>query len=244
MGPKGARIRRLEYTDPDDERKKIQAGDFAFLGNGPEGKCLVGIERKKVSEMMGVIEAEKSTGSRLHGSQLPNMLKVYEFSYLIVEGWYRPNYDNLCLEMPAGKGRWRDTVWRNRRMHYLALDAFLNTVRMKSPVQVIKTKTPHETAMEIHILHHWFTSKEWEKHRSNLSFPYSAPERVQINKPSLCRRWAKELENVAWERSKEIEAVFKTAHGLGNATIEKLQLVDGITPKRAEEIWKEIRGLR
>jgi ERCC4-type nuclease len=238
MGQKGAKVKRLEYMDPDDDRRKIQAGDFAFMGHGPEGACLVGIERKRVRDLISSIES-----GRLAGSQLPNMLKVYQVNYLIVEGWYRPNHNNLCLELPAGKGKWRDTIWQDRRMHYLALDAFLNTVRMKSPVQVIKTRTPHETAMEIHILHHWF-QKDWEKHKSHLRFPYENPERVQTTRPNLCRRWAKELDNIGWERSKEAEAVFQTAHGLGNATVEKLELIDGITPRRAQQLWKEIRGLK
>lgn len=242
VGQKGAKTKRLEYRDPEDDRRKIQAGDFSFMGYGPEGPCLVGVERKKVREMLGHIQYDKTTGSRLHGSQLPQMLKVYDFNYLIVEGYYKTNHKTACLELPAGKGKWRDTVWKDQRMHYRALDSFLNTIRLKSSVQVIKTKTPHDTAMEIHILHRWF-QKEWHKHKSHLSFPYNAPERVQMTKPSLCRRWAKELDNVGWERSKEVEAVLRSGHGLANAAVEKLALIDGITPERAEKIWKEIRGL-
>ena len=53
--------------------ERMDSADFAFEGNGPKGRCLVGIERKKVKELIQSIES-----GRFEGEQLPKMVKTQQ----------------------------------------------------------------------------------------------------------------------------------------------------------------------
>jgi ERCC4-type nuclease len=233
--------KRLQYPHPEDRSRKIQAGDYCFMSpNGPDGLCSVGIERKRVRDMLGSMES-----GRYAGGQLPAMLHVYDFSFLIIEGWYRANPESLRLELPAGqrggRTRWKEQVWGTRAMHFAALDSHLTTLRLHTPVQIIKTRTPQETAMEIFILWHHFASKKWDQHKSHLRFPAHVRPPGNVE-PSFIRCVAKEIPGVAWERSKACEEIFLSGQDMFNADWERWAMIDGITPKRAREIVARIRA--
>lgn len=227
------RVARLDY------------GDFSIYSRdgGPDDSAiLVGVERKRIRDMISSMES-----GRYAGSQLPGMLNLYDTSYLIVEGYYRPDSESGCLQLPAGHGQYRSAIWKSRVLDYRALDAFLNTMRMKTPVQVIKTRTPQETAMELYILWHWYTSKRWSQHGSHLRFPSTPPPATTpvTGQASAFRRMVKELPYIGWERSFQVERVFGgdiLNPALGN--VADWCLVDGITPTRAMEIVKALRGRR
>lgn len=236
------KTKRLEYPHPDEPGRKVQAGDYCFHSlNGPDGLCTVGIERKRVRDMLGSMES-----GRYVGSQLPAMLHVYDFSFLIVEGYYRANPESLRIELPAGrrgnKTRWKDQVWGTRAMHFAALDSHLTTLRLHTPVHVIKTRTPQETALEIYILWHHFHSKKWSQHKSHLAFPFRGHRPPGNVAPSFLRCLAKEMPGIQWERSKQCEQVFRTVQDMFNAPWEKWAMIDGITERKAREIVAKIRG--
>src|SRR5690606_14817743 len=64
---------------------QLKSGDACFMGNGPDDKeVMIGIERKKVPDLLSSINS-----SRLAGLQIPQMMKYYWRTLLIVEGQFR-----------------------------------------------------------------------------------------------------------------------------------------------------------
>lgn len=235
----------LDYVLPTPTKvTRLQSGDFMFAApkGGPGDElALVGIERKRIRDMIQSIMS-----GRLAGSQLPLMAQQYDFTFLIVEGEYRCNSQTGKLEILNSKRRWQNTIWKRQALDYRSLDAAMNTLRLKTPVQVIKTYSPQHTAMEIFHLWHWFNSKSWSKHKSYVAFPEHANPNVMetFTKASDFRRIVKELPHIGWTRSQAVEDLFngKLDSAL-KADVNTWALIDGITVKRALDIVKVLRKM-
>jgi ERCC4-type nuclease len=84
----------------------LDAGDVAFWGNGPDDEpWFIGIEYKQVSDLVDCIKS-----GRFAGTQLPEMVKLYNVCILLVEGpavpdFGRPIADSFRLWRPFGGGR-------------------------------------------------------------------------------------------------------------------------------------------
>ncbi len=220
--------------------ERMEFADFRFLTeNGPEGIARVGIERKTVKDMLQSIES-----GRYSGHQLVGLVDSYDFNYLIVEGKYRADPDTLKLQFPNYSLRkWTNASWGSREWDCRALDGTLNTLRLKAGVHVIHTHEPQDTAHQIFALWSWF-GKPWHKHGSHLRFhdkPFREP--LGLEPPSFMRRVVKEFDHIGWERSKQVEKLFGNVVEAAKAPVSKWSLLDGITPKRAQELWKKLRGI-
>lgn len=214
--------------------QRMEFGDFAFMSeNGPDGPCWVGIERKTVRELMGDIDE-----GRFAGNQLAGFIKRYDFAFLIVEGWYRRNYETRCLEVPRGKGR----PWLSLG-HYAKLDGHLSTLRLKTPIEVVKTQRWQDTVTEVELLYRWF-SKPWDQHGSHLRFPVTPHRgrRIEIARPGIVQRVAKEFSGIGWERARTAVRVFKSVRELGNSNEESWMMIDGVGGATAAKVVREIRG--
>src|ERR1700682_2606947 len=68
----------IEFGDPPKP-----AGDIMFVGNGPRGDVVVGIERKRITtgDMITSMRDERRAGA-----QLQVMMQAYDYSWLLVEG--------------------------------------------------------------------------------------------------------------------------------------------------------------
>ena len=62
---------------------RMDYGDAMVTGNGPCGQVDIGIERKRIGDLVNSI-----TTGRLSGHQLPGLLAQYYKVYIIVEGMY------------------------------------------------------------------------------------------------------------------------------------------------------------
>lgn len=222
--------------------RRLKYGDFSFFSsNGPGDSYVgVGIERKKVLDFISCID----TG-RFAGSQLPGMLSLYDFSVLVVEGEYYPDFQSGRLMTVSASGRIKGNVWKDQQRDYRMVDAALNTLRLKTPVHVIRTRDAQDTATQIYMLWHWFGAKRWDRHRSHVEFHQPAPPTsFGFGKPSFFRQVAKEFPNIGWDRSREVEALYRgNLVELVNSTVEELSRINGITPKRAQGIWRKLRGM-
>lgn len=107
----------------------LDAGDVAFWGNGFEDEpWFIGIEYKQVGDLVDCIK-----NGRFAGTQLPEMVKLYNVCILLIEGACQPDYKS-----PVGDNDFR--LWRpfggGRGMHfglsYRAFDNFLTSVAMTS----------------------------------------------------------------------------------------------------------------
>jgi len=217
------------------ELTTLDAGDFLFQGNGPKGPCLVGVERKRLRDALNSIR----TG-RLAGEQLPK-LADYDFPYLFIEGVCRAHPDNGIME-EAGRGGWSAVRLGAQAFMYSELERFLTTIELRTPVRVRRTATAEMTVVCLVNLYHWFTDKEWDKHRAYCGI-HNAPPHVMLFKPGLVQRVAAQLSGIGWDRSSKVASRFRSVVDLVAASKEDWMGVPGIGPVIAERVIKEICGL-
>lgn len=61
---------------------RLNSGDVAFSGNGPDNSTwIIGIEYKKINDMVACIKSGRFTGT-----QLPGMLRDFDLTFLLIEG--------------------------------------------------------------------------------------------------------------------------------------------------------------
>ena len=79
---------------------RLEFGDFAFLGNGPEDEPVsIGVERKGIRDLLNSMV----TG-RLVGHQLIGLVNNYHYVYIVVEGLWRFNPTDGMMEEHSNGG--------------------------------------------------------------------------------------------------------------------------------------------
>jgi ERCC4-type nuclease len=218
------------------EKFSLPAGDFTFDGNGPgDTIAAIGIERKRVSDLMNSIRS-----GRLSGEQLVAMSQVYQFVYLVVEGLYRPSEDGF-LQVFQGKRGWTDLVLGKQRFLYAELDGYLTTLELNAAVMVRRTASAHETCIQIVDLYRWW-QKDWDRHHAHEAIKHQ--EGVTQNRASLIRRVAAELPSVGWVRSGAVEKSFGSVKDMINAGEREWMGIEGIGKGIAKKVVGEIRRSR
>ncbi len=218
----------------------LQYGDASFLGNGPDDVPIpVGIELKRLLDLLSSM-----TNGRLSGHQLPGMQACYQVRYLVVEGIWRPSPSTGLLEHPKGKG-WVPVELGTRTFMASEVDGYLNTLDMLGGMHVRTTASPRQTAQLILSIHHWWTDKKWEAHRSHLAFDESdGLGTVLLTKPKLLRRMAKELPGVGWARSLAVAEHFDNVVEMVNAPSEEWEKIEGIAKGIAGQVVMEMNEVR
>jgi ERCC4-type nuclease len=220
------------------ESTRMEYGDFAFVGNGPEGPTFIGIERKTIRDLIQSME-----NGRLSGHQLIGLKETYSWVYLIVEGVWRSNPATGILEEKQGVA-WAPYGFGTRRYMGREIMCYLNTLTVKTGVIVHKTFNRSETVQFILALHSWW-ERRWELHVSHLSQNKSARGQngeVHLVPPTMLRRVAAELPGVGWGKSKDVEKHFGTVYAMTNAEVKEWMQIPGIGKTIAEKVVKEIRG--
>lgn len=219
------------------EEADLEYGDAAFEGKGPDGNIMVGVERKRLHDMLHCID-----DAHYSARQKVGMRYMYAVSILMIEGYWRPHSDNDLLMEGYDKGlSWGYCKYRSQRVMYAKLRRYLMSVAL-SGVIVCETKDPFDTAYNIVEWFHYF-GKKWDDHTSLL-------ETMKLNipslsgKPSLTRRWACDLEGIGVKHSIEAERMFKTPIALATADEMRWMSIDGVGAKTAQSIVKEIQGVR
>lgn len=218
-----------EIAKPD-----LPFGDFAMDGNGPNGPITLGFERKTLHDMLACIE-----DSRYSAHQRPGMMKLYDKSFLIIEGCWKPHEDGTLMEGYRAGSSWGQCKYRSRPTMYSKLRRYLISVSL-SGVIVMYTRDMFQTAYDVTEHYHYF-SKAWNKHTSLIETQKLAIPQLS-GKPSLRRRWASELTDIGVKGSLEAERYFKSAQDLANSDAMDWMVLPGIGPKTATRIIKEIRG--
>jgi len=213
----------------------LSFGDFAFEGKGPKGPCYVGIERKRTRDILSCIHS-----GRFSGHQLPGMLALYDFPWLIIEGIYQSNPETGLLEEPY-RGGWRTVRVGTTEFMHRQLENFLTTLELRA-IRWRHTSSPRDTCQSILNLYHYFVDKEWSGHHAHLHF-HNAPDPTGIvTMPSLIRRVAKEFNGIGWERSKAVANRFHSVLDMVNAPVSEWAKLPGIGTGIANKVVKEVRG--
>lgn len=149
---------------------KLSFGDLYFIGKGPEDiPILIGFERKKIKDLVNCMIT-----NRLSGYQLPGLMNSYAVTYLIVEGPWRRNTYTGTLEVPNGK-EWVELRLGKRTFQVRDVIKYLNTLLINCNFRSIKliylpTFNDKETVSVVTDLYKWWTCKDFEEHRSHISY--------------------------------------------------------------------------
>jgi ERCC4-type nuclease len=216
------------------EVSRLQFGDAMFVGNGAEGPCLVGVERKRIGDLVNSI-----ANGRLSGHQLIGLCNAYNVTYLVVEGLYRPAPKDGLLEVWR-HGHWGPLEMGKRRFMARDVWAYLETWRMVMGVGIWHTASPDETAHWIRAIHYWWTHKDWAEHRGHLQ-PQTRPE-VELVRHTLVRRVAQQLKGVGWERAKTVDGAFRSVMEMVAAGPEDWAEMEGFGDKLSHSVVAELRG--
>ena len=215
---------------------RLDCGDVMFMGYGPKGEVEIGMEYKKVGDLVNSI----ATG-RLSGQQIPTMMGKYYKSYLIVEGMWRGNHRDGEVEVMMGS-RWKTLNTGRRKFTYKGIWAYLCTMENMTGIIIKTTTDKTETVALIEAIYGWW-QKPWKSHSAHLQMHKVGPPTafMTVEKPSLVRRIAAELPSVGWGRSLEVEKKFESVEEMCMASEEEWMEIEGIGRATAKQVWEALR---
>lgn len=226
---------------------ELPFGDFAFLGNGPEGSLVpIGIERKALKDFVNSFYS-----GRLAAHQLPGMLQGgtgFLVIYIVLEGLWRVDIQSGLISVPSGKKNqkgkfvWEDLEVAGKGFMYRELEHIMMTLENKGGVIFRRTGNKPETGRFISALYHWWTDKEWEAHRSHLKFKTLDADKALLIKPTLCRQIAAQLPGVGWVKSGAVAAKFGSVTAMVAATEKDWTEIEGIGKTMAKKIISALNG--
>lgn len=227
-------LERLRRVGIESELQRLEFGDCCWIGSGPDGPCLVGVELKTVQDLL----ASMRTG-RLCGHQLPGMTEDYTAIYLIVEGMVREEPESGILQQ-YNRGGWRDVHVGQQRFLWSEMESYLTSIDTLVGVHVRRTATPRETISCVRTLYQWW-QKPWDHHSSHKVLYTPLPEKSLLIKPSPVRRVAAQLPLIGYDRSGDVAKFFKTVFVMANADEGSWLQIPGIGKKIAKRVVRAIR---
>lgn len=230
------RLMRYEPFATDGELVRMDFGDVAFVGNGPDDEpVMVGVEIKSIFDLISSMD----TG-RLQGTQLPGMLENYGAPWLVYYGEYRPGRDGV-LEIRRGKF-WRNHRIGTRYVPYGYVESFLFDLVI-SGVAVKHVIDEATAAAWIGCLYRWW-SKPWSKHKGLRALDRSGkPSLLPDMDPDTRFRAmvAKELPGVGFERAIAAARYFPSVEAMINASAAEWAEVEGVGKVIAKAIYAAVR---
>lgn len=202
-------------------------GDAAFAGNGPHAQAVqVAIERKRIRDLVNSL-----LSNRLAGHQLPGIIGQYQYSWLVIEGTWRPD-DHGYVSIPIGDRKWKRI---EPAITAAALEGWILTLELRGGLRIRTTQDAEGTAAFLAALHKWWTHKEWAEHQSHLAL-YQPPDSAIFVKPTMVRQVAALLPGVGFEKSLGVEARFATVLELACASAQDWVEIPGIGKTLAPRI--------
>jgi len=212
----------------------LDFADCAFVGNGPGGKPVgVGIELKKLKDMLSCI-----TTGRFSGHQLPGLVQNYDEVWLIVEGIYRPNPKDGVLETLSGRS-WEPLRLGARSWVYRDFEAYLTTIEIKGGVRLRRTTSRDETARVVGSLYSWWVNSDFDEHRSHLTFN-RARDTALLSPPSLKHEIAACLPGLGYMKGGAAAGHFGSVTAMILADEREWQRVPGIGKGLAKKIVEAV----
>ena len=225
---------------------EMPASDFCFEGNGPDGRFLIGVERKTVKDMLTSIRS-----GRFSGHQLIELQQMCKRVYVIIEGIYGPAPDGLLCEphRSGGKTEWYYVTLGTQRFMYSFLENAQTSISevCRGWLWFRRSSNKEETAhMVVNLYNEW--NKPYDRERVTDA---SVDTHVEIlTKWSVTRRVAKELDGIGTSSSRAVEQHFGSVEEMVKATEaewSEVELPRGKGKRRlgkvgAEKIYRELRG--
>lgn len=217
------------------------AGDFEFVGNGPDGPILCGFERKELQDLLNSMREK-----RLAGLQARPMIETYDRRHLIVEGLWRRGPETGMIETPTYDHTTKKREWRPCRgqFRFSEVARFLTSMRELGGFIVTRTSSQDETASYIAEEYNWW-SKEWSDHKTHQTI--YAPEGTQPKynghkplsiwrkDPTLLELWLTQLPGID-SRAAEIATNFTSAADMAMANKTRWTSIKGVGKETANKI--------
>lgn len=216
------------------EKGDLPFGDMAFDGFDTKGPISVGVERKRLHDMLACID-----DNRYAAHQRIGMNNLFNETWLVIEGIWRPHDPEGWLMEGDNKGSWWFCRPAGRPVLYSKLRNYLFSVE-RAGTPVIHTRDMSHTAFDICQLYSYYQKKSHTSHISKhrLNIP------AFVEKPALVRRWAEELDGVGPKKAAQAAQIFKTPQALANSEAIEWRAIDGIGPNQAAAIVAQIEGKR
>ena len=215
----------------------LNFGDAAVEVNGPEGPLMVGIERKRLHDMLNCID-----DARYSAHQRIGMKEDFDISVLMLEGFWKPHDpEGILMEGFSGGISWGYARPRGQRVMYSKLYRYLISVAL-SGVIVTYSRDPFNTAYNIAEWHH-YGQKSWHQHTSLKELQKIAIPTLN-RRPSLTRKWANDLNDIGTKLSELAERQFRSPLALAQADEREWLKIPGVGVKTAQSIVREIWGQR
>jgi len=211
----------------------LAAGDFEIMGNGPSGRVIpIGVEVKQWDDVMACVRNGR------FADQLRGMHAAYEVNWLLIEGRIKA----VGKEVAIRKGdRWYAPPGR---MSYQELTGWLLTMCSAAGVLLWRTESQQESVEWLRSLYWWWVSKDYEQHRAHLDFylpPVTDGPIAPWQEPSLVVKLASVLPGIGSKLAYRVAEEFESIAEMIDAPAERWQTVEGIGPKRAEQLVRAIR---
>jgi len=218
--------------------------DCCFSGVGEnDAPLLIAVERKKITDLVSCI----TDGRFINQMQICGEMGC-DVMVLIVEGDSHVSLEDGLLEVPI----WRRNsagklvkTWVPVRptMTFSRFDQFLTEVDYLAGVIVKRSWDVRETASIIKALWDNFQTPPGKHNSLNRMFT-APPTSVELVRPGLIRRMAKELPGIGWKRSRVVAAHFRSVRDMCNAKTPEWTKLDGISRKVATEVVNAINDRR
>lgn len=212
-------------------------GDAAFDGHGPNGLCGVGVEIKKLDDVL-----DCAIDKRYSAHQLVGMWGMYDFCYLLIEGRWHQGPNDRIMKVTR-KGQFTFMAEAKTPLAYSSFMRWINTIRVKAAVYDIYSFSREGTASLLVDLAKWW-AKPWKDHSAHLALDralYHRPDKVLLTKPSQQRTMVGESPGIGWEKSQRVLQHFGSIHAAVNAPVAEWLKIEGIGPKTAEFLYRFYR---
>lgn len=194
-------------------RETLPAADFAFTGRAKGGgEIAIGIERKKIPDILQCIQ-----DGRFAGHQLPRLIESFDVRWLVVEG-----------------------SWKNQPAE--VLEMWLSTMIYKGGLLVWKCWGDEETADFIVRQYNWWCcGKGWDGHHSHLALHKMVDESIWEKQLNQVGRTAASLPGMGQGKARQAQEYFRSVKGMVNAPISSWRRFLGVadTIRVQEALTKE-----
>lgn len=219
---------------------ELEFGDAQVTVRGPDDRpILVGVERKKVSDLIDGFNTGRLT---LH--QLPGMMESYETSYLLLEGLWTAGKKGELLVWSGSKKAWQpphgDADWK-----YESFVQRLLTLEFRAGVRIAYTGSVAGSGAWLASLWRW-SSRSWNSHKTlegirEKDLETENPLVSFFSRPTPKMRVAAAvLRGVGYERAKAISSHFRSIREMVTAGVSEWIKIDGIGKKLAAQMVAEI----
>jgi ERCC4-type nuclease len=220
---------------------RLNAGDAAFFGHGPNGRIRVCIEVKRLDDMLGSFLTKRLAKQlrKMHqSSTTPPSL------WLILQGEYREGRDGL-IEKARGRDKWKTWQRASTSFPWESLTGTLLTLMTRAKMEVLHTRSDKETARMIGLLYRWW-GKPWDRHHSHMGVVEDFPamwgaDPFLRRRPTPLEEFASLLPKIGLKRSEFVARKFGTVDRAVRAPMSEWVTIPGVGTKVAKGIFDWLR---